>query len=580
MSALNFPDSPSQGDTYTVNGKTWTFLGSTWVVVSPNVVPAFTQANVANTLPVSNTLSNGLVIIRSSQRSKLNFIPGSNVTINVTDDSAGDRVNVTIESYSTGGGGTGIGANLTAGNVLSNGKIITRTAAYANINFIPDTLTDFDVTDDGTHYAINVAVRSSSAPFAQSNLAMLTVSTAYNLANLKYDKTGGVVTGNVAIRQPRITSDNVSLDITADWGNTAQTFTLIRANVANISNARHEYNAGVSKFIDFQANGVSVFTVTAQYGTDGGSPSTGVFIPIDSNRRTLYGFGDPATSRTGITAESTQRLGIVVNGDDVAEFGSTVLSFRRDYSIVWSSTTNPEDTPDTGIKRLSAGNVAITNGDTANANLLASNITAGNTVSGIEGNFSNRVLAGTMNVQPAIQAAFAQANAPVYVSDSAPASPVANSLWWQSNTGGLYIYYSDGSSSQFVEVGAMGDGPAPTQEMLGFAISDETTALTTGTNKLTNWFAKKFVVQTVYAALSANASSGNTHVQINKNGTAILSTNITILAANAHSRVGGSQPVLTASTITFNADDKMNVDIQAAGTGAAGLKVYLLGYYA
>jgi len=52
-------------------------------------------------------------------------------------------------------------------------------------------------------------------------------------------------------------------------------------------------------------------------------------------------------------------------------------------------------------------------------------------------------------------AAFETANssgASVAVSDSPPDSPTANSLWWQSNTGTLKIYYSDGDSSQWVEV--------------------------------------------------------------------------------------------------------------------------------
>ena len=53
-------------------------------------------------------------------------------------------------------------------------------------------------------------------------------------------------------------------------------------------------------------------------------------------------------------------------------------------------------------------------------------------------------------------AAFIQANtggggASVSVSDSPPLSPAANSLWWQSNTGVLKIYYNDGTSVQWVD---------------------------------------------------------------------------------------------------------------------------------
>jgi hypothetical protein len=50
--------------------------------------------------------------------------------------------------------------------------------------------------------------------------------------------------------------------------------------------------------------------------------------------------------------------------------------------------------------------------------------------------------------------AYNQANnggASVSVGDSPPTSPTANSLWWQSNTGDLKIYYNDGTSSQWVD---------------------------------------------------------------------------------------------------------------------------------
>lgn len=41
--------------------------------------------------------------------------------------------------------------------------------------------------------------------------------------------------------------------------------------------------------------------------------------------------------------------------------------------------------------------------------------------------------------------------ASVAISDTAPSSPTANSLWWSSDLGKLFIYYNDGSSAQWVE---------------------------------------------------------------------------------------------------------------------------------
>lgn len=79
----------------------------------------------ANTRPVGNTLSNAYTV-RSTRRS-LNFIPGSNITINVDDDSAGDRSNVTITSTATGDGGGGADIGLVADAVNA-----TRYLVFAN----------------------------------------------------------------------------------------------------------------------------------------------------------------------------------------------------------------------------------------------------------------------------------------------------------------------------------------------------------------------------------------------------------------------------------------------------------------
>lgn len=44
----------------------------------------------------------------------------------------------------------------------------------------------------------------------------------------------------------------------------------------------------------------------------------------------------------------------------------------------------------------------------------------------------------------------------VSVSDTAPGSPTASQLWWNSANGNLYIYYNDGTSSQWVQVNSTG----------------------------------------------------------------------------------------------------------------------------
>jgi hypothetical protein len=344
---------------------------------------AFDRANVANTLSVGNTMSNGYFTVRSSQRTRLNFLPASaNVRINVDDDSAGDRINVTIEAMGSGGG-SGTGANLTAANTLANGYSIVRTAPYANINFIGDTLTDFDVTDDPSHYQINVKVRSSSAAFTQANAPVYVSVTApaspvanslwWNSENAvmsiyysdgsssqwvdvsggglttadgnKYDKTGGPVTGNVAIRQPRITSDNVALDITSDWANTSVVYTAIRANIANVTNA-----SSLSKFIEFQQNNVSKFVIyehgnTSLYGsyTDASNYERLNFEYDSVNSRYFF-----LSQRAGSGTERNLIIGRGSDGAGYMEFGGSYVSWGAFNSQPWWGINNGRLEPANG----------------------------------------------------------------------------------------------------------------------------------------------------------------------------------------------------------------------------------------
>jgi hypothetical protein len=51
-----------------------------------------------------------------------------------------------------------------------------------------------------------------------------------------------------------------------------------------------------------------------------------------------------------------------------------------------------------------------------------------------------------------------------YVGTAPPPAPAANQLWWKSDTGVLYVYYNDGTSSQWVP--ASPPSPAPAGSIL------------------------------------------------------------------------------------------------------------------
>lgn len=107
------------------------------------------------------------------------------------------------------------------------------------------------------------------------------------------------------------------------------------------------------------------------------------------------------------------------------------------------------------------------------------------------------------------------------------------------------------------------------------ACSDLTTALTTGTSK--GYFRVPRDTQnvTVRASLLTASTSGAVTIDINVNGSTILSTKLTIDANEKTSTTAATAAVQTSTTLA--ADDEVTIDIDGAGTGAKGLIVCILG---
>ncbi len=118
------------------------------------------------------------------------------------------------------------------------------------------------------------------------------------------------------------------------------------------------------------------------------------------------------------------------------------------------------------------------------------------------------------------------------------------------------------------------DSSAAGPEVFSFAISDETTAITTGTAKLTWRAPYAGTITAVYAELNTTSSSGNPAFDINKNGTTVLSTVLTVDASETDSATAATPAVI--SVPTFAARDVFTFDIDTAGTGAKGAKITIL----
>jgi hypothetical protein len=107
------------------------------------------------------------------------------------------------------------------------------------------------------------------------------------------------------------------------------------------------------------------------------------------------------------------------------------------------------------------------------------------------------------------------------------------------------------------------------------ACSDQSTALATGTAKVTFRMPRAMTLTSVKASLNTAGTGSVTTFDINKNGTSILSTKLTIDISEETSATAATPAVLSSTTLA--ADDEITVDFDTVGTGAKGAVIYLVG---
>lgn len=111
------------------------------------------------------------------------------------------------------------------------------------------------------------------------------------------------------------------------------------------------------------------------------------------------------------------------------------------------------------------------------------------------------------------------------------------------------------------------------------ACSDETTALTTGTAKVTFRMPYAMTLTGVKASVTTAPTGAVLTVDINEGGTTILSTKLTIDATETTSTTAATPAVISDSSLADDAQITIDIDTVGSTVAGAGLKVTLLGYY-
>lgn len=116
-------------------------------------------------------------------------------------------------------------------------------------------------------------------------------------------------------------------------------------------------------------------------------------------------------------------------------------------------------------------------------------------------------------------------------------------------------------------------GGAEAPDVMVIPIGDETTAITTGTAKVTFRFPYAGRLVDLRASLTTASSSGTPTFDLNEGGTTMISTKLTIDANELTSTTAAAAHVI--SDATFADDAQGTIDVDTAGTGAAGAKIAL-----
>jgi len=115
-------------------------------------------------------------------------------------------------------------------------------------------------------------------------------------------------------------------------------------------------------------------------------------------------------------------------------------------------------------------------------------------------------------------------------------------------------------------------------EVILLACSDETTALTVGTGKVTFRCPFAFTITGVSASVTTAPVGSTIICDINEAGSTILSTKLSIDAAEKTSTSAASAAVISDANIAADAEITVDIDQIGSSTAGAGLKVKLDGY--
>jgi hypothetical protein len=159
--------------------------------------------------------------------------------------------------------------------------------------------------------------------------------------------------------------------------------------------------------------------------------------------------------------------------------------------------------------------------------------------------------------------------------DDSSAEYAIGSVWFNETTGALFVA-TDVSVGAAVWEAANAIAAARPQSFV-IACSDESTDLATGTAVVTFRMPYAFSLSSVRASVTTAPTGSVLTVDINENGSSILSTKLTIDAGEKTSTTAAAPAVLSDTALADDAEITIDIDGVGSSVKGAGLKVTLIG---
>jgi hypothetical protein len=260
------------------------------------------------------------------------------------------------------------------------------------------------------------------------------------------------------------------------------------------------------------------------YGGTGQTTAAAAFnalSPITTLGDIVYGSGTNAATRLAGNTTATKNFLSQTGTGSVSAAPSWSTVSKSDVGLgsventalsTWAGTSSITTLGTIATGTWSATNIALNKGGTA-ASLTAVNggivYSSASAMAITAAGTSNQVLISngaaaptwaTINTLPVVS-----------VSDTAPSGVSAGSLWWESSTGTLKVYYNDGTSSQWVDT-------SPASSSIGGTLSGV---------QIQGYSETKTSPTISAGALTLNIANGNTFtVSLNANITSLSITNV------------------------------------------------------